>query len=525
MGLEIGSLRRAGTLGKRATGAIRQASVANHGALRTRTSECVEAAVGVLLVTAVGLTLPGHWGLLDIQPHPLWLVVLAIGVRYGLPASYVAGSLSAASYLALSWLQPAVRTTPFGAHNLLQPLLLLAGAVVIGEIAESRRRRLVEAERAGAEAHASLDEALTRYRATLEVKSELEKRIVGQPASVVTLYETAKQLETLDRARLYPAILDLLTTFLGVEACALYVRQADADGFRLHGALPAEHGSRALLLDTSEGVSGRAVRERRLVTVRDRLRADGPAGLAGEPALMAGPLLDRAGEVSGLVVIERMPFLKFSPTSVRLCNLILDWASTALQNAELYEDTLVRAVDHDLTGAFTAQHTLKVLRDELQRARRYGLPFSVVVVQAQGLTEVAGASHDALLRALGQAFRSCLRSVDIIGHHAEPDTFVLALPVTPLEGARVIAERVAAELRMHLQGLGALTLRIGLTNYVGETTRSEVFDSGSGAFLQRVGAGPTALAGAVTLLEPAPRDPASPAVAPAWGRALPAGRR
>jgi GGDEF domain-containing protein len=538
MGLEIGALRRAGTLGKRATEAVRLGGAANaatDGERRSRsrsdshstTSACVEAAAGVLLVTVIGLALPGHWGLLDIQPHPLWLVVLAISVRYGLPAGYVAGGLSAASYLALAWTAPSADAAPRGAHMLLQPLLLLAGALVIGEIAESRQRRLAEAERAGAETRAALDEALTRYRATLEVKSELEQRIVGQPASVMTLYETAKQLETLDRARLYPAILDLLTAFLGVESCALYVRHAD--GFRLHGALPAEATSRALTLgaaDGVEGVVGRALRDRRLVTVRDRLRSDGPAGLADEPALMAGPLLDRDGTVSGLVVIEKMPFLKFSPTSVRLCSLILDWASTALQNATLYEDTLVRAVDHDLTGAFTAQHTLKVLRDELQRSRRYALPLAVIVVQIQGLTEVAGAHNDAALRALGQAFRACLRSVDIVGHHSEPDTFVLALPVTPLDGARVIAERVAEELRVSLRGFGALTLRIGLTSYAGETTHSEVFDSGSGAFLRRVAAeyGTQPRAGAPLALQPASRDPGSPATASAWGRALPGGR-
>ena len=191
MGLEIGALRRAGTLGRRATGAIRRGGVAGAAVgdgRRNATSACVEAAAGVLLVTAIGLAWPGHWGLLDIQPHPLWLVVLAIGVRYGLPAGYVAGGLSAASYLALTLSAPSADATPRSAHMLLQPLLLLAGAVVIGEIAESRQRRLAEAERAGAETSAALDEALTRYRATLEVKSELEKRIVGQPASVMRLY-------------------------------------------------------------------------------------------------------------------------------------------------------------------------------------------------------------------------------------------------------------------------------------------------------------------------------------------------
>lgn len=512
MGLQIGALRRAGMLGRRASGAIGRGGAPTGGA--SRLNECVEAAVGVLLVAAVGLAWPGHWGLLDVRPHPFWLVVLAIGVRYGLPASYVAGGLSAGGYLALSWAQPGGQRAAFGAHALLQPLLLLAGAVVIGEIAESRRRRLLEAERRRDETAAALDDTLARYRATLEVKAELEKRIVGQPATVMTLYETAKQLESLDRARLYPAILDLLATYLGVEACALYLR--DDDGFRLAAARP--DGARPARLDAlEEGVIGLALRERRLATVRDRLRALGPEGLAGEPALMAGPLLDRDGAVGGLIVVERMPFLKFSPTSVRLCNLILDWASTALQNATLYEETLVRAVDHDLTGAYTAPHTIKVLRDELLRARRYGLPFAVIVVQAQGLADVPAAARDATLRALGRAFRACLRAVDIVGHHAEPDTFVLALPMTPLEGARVTAERLADELR--LQGLAGLSLRVGLTSYAGESTRSEVYDPAAGAFLRRAAAGPAALPESAPALEPAPRDPALPAVARSWSRA------
>ena len=104
---------------------------------------------------------------------------------------------------------------------------------------------------------------------------------------------------------------------------------------------------------------------------------------------------------------------------------------------------------------------------------------------------------------------------------------MLALPVTPLDGARVIAERVADELRLCLHGLGALTLRIGLTSYAGETTHSEVFDSGSGAFLRRVlaASGTTPLDGAPLALAPALRASASPATALAWGCALPGGRR
>jgi GGDEF domain-containing protein len=244
------------------------------------------------------------------------------------------------------------------------------------------------------------------------------------------------------------------------------------------------------------------------VTARDRLREAGPEVLAGEPVLLAGPLLDREGAVQGLVVVERMPFLKFSPTNVRLFGLILDWASTALGNASLFEQALVRAVDHDLTGAYTATHTLRSLRDEFLRARRYGLPLSVVVVQVNDFAQVEPQRVPELLRTLGNVFRRCLREVDVVGHHTEPDSFVLVLPMTALDGARVIAARVGDELALAgLRPYGnerPLSVRFGVSGLLGEETGAEVYDPASRSFH---GYAPGAEAGALPLVTGCWNDP------------------
>jgi hypothetical protein len=65
------------------------------GTRRIRGVEVAQATMGVCAITALGVALPG--GLFDIQPHPLWLLVLALSIRYGNPSGCVAGSLAARS--------------------------------------------------------------------------------------------------------------------------------------------------------------------------------------------------------------------------------------------------------------------------------------------------------------------------------------------------------------------------------------------------------------------------------------------
>src|SRR5262245_6878012 len=62
----------------------------------------IETIVGVTLIVAIGLILPrGSWGLLNINPHPLWIIAAAVAARYGGRAGYFAGALAGITYSAL----------------------------------------------------------------------------------------------------------------------------------------------------------------------------------------------------------------------------------------------------------------------------------------------------------------------------------------------------------------------------------------------------------------------------------------
>src|SRR5262245_16610060 len=64
-------------------------------------SEVAEAILGVALIVGASFLIPGQWGFPGWEPHPLWIVVLAIAVRYAVPAGYVASGLAAGSQILL----------------------------------------------------------------------------------------------------------------------------------------------------------------------------------------------------------------------------------------------------------------------------------------------------------------------------------------------------------------------------------------------------------------------------------------
>ena len=437
---------------------------------RTRAVELLEVFLGLIIVIGLGVAVPGHWGLLQLQPHPLWIVVVAIAIRYGVPAGYIAGSLAAATYILLSWTRPEARFEPITAHELIQAFLLFVGGVLIGELVRGRQERVASLESQERHATQALEQLRQRYDAAEEVTAELQKRVVGQPASVVTLCGMGKRLGTLGREELHEAIVDLVVNLLEAQACALYLLHNGQ--LRLSTGFPEAWAGRREVITLDDpsfkslgesGLVSQAVRKLAVVSIRDRLLETGIPPSFREPVVMAGPLLDVGGRLVGIVAIERMPFLKFTPSSVRLFGLILEWVSVALQNANSRDTTR-----DDLTGALTAANTRERLLAEFLRARRYREPLSTVVVQINDFLATSPSTVSPTLRGVVRVLDSQLRAVDLVGHHTDLDKLVLILPQTTEEAARAAVQRIDHYLHEFLSPLGgngrAMAVRFGVAN-------------------------------------------------------------
>ena len=104
-----------------------------------------------------------------------------------------------------------------------------------------------------------------------------------------------------------------------------------------------------------------------------------------------------------------------------------------------------------LTGAYNRRHLEKELPRELERARRYLRPLSLLAVDLDHFKDVndrhGHATGDRVLKATVRVLQKRLRrEVDWVAR-AGGEEFIVVLPETGAEGARVVAERLCDAIR------------------------------------------------------------------------------
>ncbi len=305
--------------------------------------QAIEIFEGVLGVFAIGLLdylLPTELGLQQFDLYLLWVVVLGISARYGAPAGYIVSILAAATFDAMLLLHanPYVAISP---HLAIQPFLLFASGILVSELVRIHKRDAAQAKEKLEEVKAGLRQLQEQYTLTLEAKNELERRIANQPISIGTVSEFGHRMSVLRTEELFPTIFELLHSMLDVQACALYV--AENRQLRLMAGQPEGYADRPVTITTDNALAQRAMRERRVVTIRDMVQHYGPATPPRAQGAIAGPLVSREGQLLGVIVIERLPFFKLTPGNIRLFEQLLKWIAGSLQNAIFTESLMAQA--------------------------------------------------------------------------------------------------------------------------------------------------------------------------------------
>ena len=128
------------------------------------------------------------------------------------------------------------------------------------------------------------------------------------------------------------------------------------------------------------------------------------------------------------------------------------WLGTLLvqRNRETTDQLQARVNIDGLTGLFNYGYFAGQLDIEMERARRYGHPLSVVLVDMDRLKayndEHGHVMGSQALKDIATILKDCSRSVDIPAKYGG-DEFALILPETPKSGAAILAERVCARVR------------------------------------------------------------------------------
>jgi diguanylate cyclase (GGDEF)-like protein len=183
-----------------------------------------------------------------------------------------------------------------------------------------------------------------------------------------------------------------------------------------------------------------------MVDVRERVSQ------FAETSVLVVPILSEE-EVLGTIFLRASRLGRpFAQEEIDFCNLVAHASVNALRNAHRFRAMQdekrrleVLSITDQLTNTFNRSYLFLRLQEEFQRAQRYGLPFSYVMIDVDDFKKINDTyGHtvgDRVLNELAEEIRRVMRKSDLLARYGGEE-FGILLPSTGLAGAMREAERV-----------------------------------------------------------------------------------
>lgn len=181
------------------------------------------------------------------------------------------------------------------------------------------------------------------------------------------------------------------------------------------------------------------------------------------------PLIYHDRNIGSLFLQDCVMLREWSIDNTALIGSLADLISVAIEHANIHDEKKREAVTDGLTGISNRRHFTDTLEKEFERARRYGMTLSLVIVDLDFLKKINdGYGHhvgDEAIKVIGGALAKSCRSVDTAARYGGEE-FCLLLPDSDTEDAVNLAERVRHLIEeTHIEGPGHISASLGVATF------------------------------------------------------------
>ena len=281
-------------------------------------------------------------------------------------------------------------------------------------------------------------------RATTHL-ADAHQTLASRVSELATLHAISRDIvTTLEPGRVFSIVERECRKLFDVDFFFIGVLDRESNEIRITYRAAHEDDSHDVRRPLGDGLASWVVREKRALRIDDASED----GLPFRPemadtsvrSVIAVPLLvdDR---VVGVLSAQSRRARAYDQHHLSVLATIAQQAAVAIENARHYALTTTDS----LTGLYVRDPFFRRLEDEYARAKRYSETFAVLMLDLDGFKEIndrhGHAAGDRYLRAVGAVIKERLRGADLACRYGG-DEFCLLLPVTDLDGARAIGERV-----------------------------------------------------------------------------------
>jgi diguanylate cyclase (GGDEF)-like protein len=238
------------------------------------------------------------------------------------------------------------------------------------------------------------------------------------------------------------------------KECALWIVSKDLDDYlylaHFHSYTYTE--SKIIkMIKIGDGIIGTCSKELTPIMVNDikrDFRFDTQVDILNDEdvkAMIVVPLSFRGKLIGALQLNNRLDDGEFSEKDVQRLNTIADYASIALENAQVFQKTQELSITDDHSRLYNFRFLDTTLDQHLEIAKRYGRSLSLVFIDLDHLKLVNDSyGHlmgSKILSQVADLILLNIRNADFAIRYGG-DEFVILLPETDTDGARIMAERL-----------------------------------------------------------------------------------
>jgi diguanylate cyclase (GGDEF)-like protein len=281
--------------------------------------------------------------------------------------------------------------------------------------------------------------------------------IALQNAELYTLEQRkAAQLEAVNAiARQSTAVLELgelmekvckvIVQSFDVDHVAILLKEDDKLVLRAHYGQLTVGLPMGSVLPPGAGLCGRALLTGKPVLEKDVAAVIGYVpGVKEAAAELCIPLI-AFGETLGVLALDSATVGGFREEDVPTLESVADMCATAIQNAHYYERVRQMAYLDGLTGIFNRRFFELRIMQEIERANRYDLALSVIMMDIDHFKrindEFGHLLGDEVLKQISQLLAQYLRKPDVLCRFGGEE-FAVLLPETTGESALTAAEKL-----------------------------------------------------------------------------------